>query len=123
MKTKRHCLTLDLKNDPDLIAEYKKHHEKIWPEVHISIKASGIEEMEIYLYGNRLFMIMETDENFSFERKLALDAKYPKVAEWETLMWNYQQQFPGSEPGEKWKIMERIFSLAEQPILQQMSGK
>jgi L-rhamnose mutarotase len=116
MTTKRHCLTLDLKNDLSLITEYKKHHEKIWPEVYTSIKASGIVEMEIYLYGNRLFMIMETEENFSFDRKSALDAEYPKVAEWEKLMWKYQQSLPGSKPGEKWKLMERIFSLAEQPI-------
>jgi L-rhamnose mutarotase len=116
MNTKRYCLTIDLKNDPDLIAEYKKHHEKIWPGVYESIKTSGIVEMEIYLYGNRLFMIMETDESFSFEAKAKLDNDNPKVAEWEKLMWKYQQPLPGSKPGEKWKLMERIFSLAEQPI-------
>jgi len=110
---KRYCMTLDLKDDPVLIAEYKKHHEKIWPEVYESIKASGIVEMEIYLYGNRLFMIMETDENFSFDNKAILDANNPKVEEWEALMWKYQQPVPGSKQGEKWKLMDRIFCLKE----------
>lgn len=111
MKNKRYCLTLDLKNDPALIAEYRKQHEKIWPEVYESIKASGIIEMEIYLLNNRLFMVMETEENFSFDKKAILDGKNPKVEEWEVLMWKYQQPIPGSYPGEKWKIMEKIFSL------------
>jgi L-rhamnose mutarotase len=114
MNTKRYCLTLDLKNDPELIVEYKKQHEKIWPEVYESIKTSGIVEMEIYLHGNRMFMIMETDESFSFEKKAKQDADNLKVAEWEVLMWKYQQPFLGSNPGEKWKMMERIFNLADQ---------
>jgi L-rhamnose mutarotase len=116
MNTKRYCLTLDLKNDPELIAEYKRHHEKIWPEVFESIKTAGIVEMEIYLYDNSLFMIMETVETFSFEKKAELDAENPKVAEWEEFMWKFQTPLPGSSPGEKWKLMERIFCLAEQPI-------
>jgi len=116
MNTKRYCLTLDLKNDPELIAEYKKHHEKIWPEVYESIKTSGIVDMEIYLHSNRMFMIMDTDESFSFEKKAELDAENPKVAEWEELMWKFQTPLPGSSPGEKWKTMDRIFCLAEQPI-------
>jgi L-rhamnose mutarotase len=111
MKNKRYCLTLDLRNDPELIDEYKKHHEKIWPEVYESIKASGIIEMEIYLYQNRLFMIIETDEEFSFEKKAKLDYDNPKVAEWEALMWKYQQPVPGSKQGEKWKLIDRIFCL------------
>jgi L-rhamnose mutarotase len=114
MNTKRYCLTLDLKNDPELIAEYKKQHEKIWPEIYQSIRASGITEMEIYLNGNRLFMIMEMIEGFSFEAKAKQDKDNPKVAEWEDLMWKYQQPVPGSKPGEKWKLMERIFSLKDQ---------
>jgi L-rhamnose mutarotase len=117
MKTKRYCLALDLKNDPESIAEYKKHHDKIWPEVYASIKSSGILDMEIYLYGNRLFMIIESDENFSFEKKVKMDAENPKVAGWEDLMWKYQQPLPNALPGEKWKLMEKIFSLAEQPNL------
>ncbi len=111
MNTKRYCLTLDLKNDPELIAEYKKHHEKIWPEVYAGIIASGIVEMEIYLYGNRLFMIMETDNDFSFDKKAELDVKNPIVARWEELMWKYQQPLSGLNSGEKWNLMEKIFRL------------
>ena len=66
---RRFCLTLDLKNDPALIAEYKRYHQKIWPEITQSIKDSGIEDMEIYLLGTRMFMIMEVNERFSFEAK------------------------------------------------------
>jgi L-rhamnose mutarotase len=111
MSTQRYCLALDLKNDPALIAEYEAHHQKVWPEIQKSIRDAGISSMEIYRYQNRLFMIMETDETFSFEKKAAADAKNEKVQEWETLMWNYQQALPGAKPGEKWKRMDRIFSL------------
>jgi len=110
----RHCLTLNLKNDPDLIDEYKVHHKKIWPAISKSIRESGIMEMEIYLLGNRLFMIMETKEGFTFERKAAKDAGNEKVKEWEELMWKYQEALPEAKPGEKWLLMEKIFSLSEQ---------
>jgi L-rhamnose mutarotase len=108
---RRYCLALDLKDDPKLIAEYKRHHEKIWPEIDKSIRDSGIENMEIYFLGNRLFMIMETSEEFSFDAKAAADRANPKVQEWEQLMWKYQQALPGAKPGEKWKLMEKIFEL------------
>jgi len=111
---KRNCLTLNLKNDPDLIDEYKTYHKKIWPAISKSIRESGIAEMEIYLLGNRLFMIMETEEGFSFERKAVMDAGNEKVNEWEELMWKYQEALPGAKPGEKWLKMEKIFSLSEQ---------
>jgi L-rhamnose mutarotase len=108
---KRYCLTVDLKNDEGLIREYEDWHRKVWPEILQSIKGSGIEEMEIYRQGNRLFMIMETADDFSFEKKSAMDAGNTKVQEWETLMWKYQQAIPGAKPGEKWVLMEKIFSL------------
>lgn len=108
---KRYCLALDLKNDAQLIAEYKRYHEMIWPEITVSIKNSGIERMEIYSTGNRLFMIMETADDFSFERKTKLDTDNPKVQEWECLMWKYQQTIPSANPGEKWVLMEKIFQL------------
>lgn len=108
---RRYCLTLDLKNDPGLIAEYRKYHEKIWPEITKSIKDSGIEDMEIYLLGTRMFMIMEVNEKFSFEAKTAADLGNPKVQEWERLMWKFQEALPQAKPGEKWLRMERIFKL------------
>ncbi|SRR5581483_2678514 len=108
---RRYCLTLDLKNDPKLIAEYKKYHEKIWPEINATIREAGIEQMEIYLLGTRMFMIMEVNESFSFENKEAADAANPKVREWEQLMWKFQQALPEAKPGEKWLLMDRIFKL------------
>ena len=109
--TRRLCLTLDLKDDPALIAEYKRSHEKIWPEITDSIKAAGIEDMEIYLLGTRMFRIMEVNEGFSFDVKARSDQQNPKVQEWEQLMWKYQQPLPGAKPGEKWLPMDRIFKL------------
>lgn len=108
---RRFCLTLDLKNDPKLIAEYKKYHEKIWPEITESIRESGIEDMEIYLLGTRMFMIMEVNDSFSFEKKAKADRANPKVQEWEALMWKFQQALPEAKPGEKWLRMERILKL------------
>lgn len=108
---RRYCLTLDLKDDPALIAEYRRYHQKVWPEILRSIKDSGIDDMEIYLLGTRLFMIMEVNHRFSFEAKAEADGKNPKVQEWESLMWRFQQALPGAKPGEKWLRMERIFKL------------
>jgi L-rhamnose mutarotase len=111
MMNRRFCFTLDLKNDPALIAEYRKHHEKIWPEITESIKNSGIVDMEIYLLDTRLFMIMEVNESFTFEKKTRADQRDPKMQEWEQLMWKFQQALPQAKRGEKWIRMERIFKL------------
>ena len=108
---KRYCLALDLKNDAELIKEYEAYHQEVWPEIQASIRDAGILDMEIYRIQNRLFMIMETKDDCSFEAKGQTDAGNPKVQEWEDLMWNYQQALPGAAPGEKWMIMERIFEL------------
>jgi L-rhamnose mutarotase len=109
--TRRYCLTLDLKDDPKLIAEYKRYHEKIWPEITKSIKDSAVLDLEIYLLGTRMFMIMEVDETFSFEKKAEADRTNPKVQEWENLMWKFQQALPKARSGEKWLLMEKIFKL------------
>ncbi|MBT8181255.1 MAG: L-rhamnose mutarotase [Eudoraea sp.] len=106
---KRHCLALDLKNDDGLIAKYEEYHTNVWPEVLDSLKNSGINHMEIYRVGNRLFMIIEVEDHFSFDRKAKLDADNEKVQEWEVLMWNYQQALPFAKPGEKWLPMNKIF--------------
>ena len=108
---RHYCLALDLKDDTILIAEYEKYHRNIWPEILVSIKDAGITHMEIYRTGNRLFMIMETNDNFSFEKKAKADAANEKVQEWEKLMWKYQQALPTAKPGEKWVLMEKIFEI------------
>ena len=79
---KRYCLALDLKDDPELIAEYEAYHKNVWPEIIESIKRSGIEVLDIYRTGNRMFMIIEANDDFSFERKAKMDADNPKVQEW-----------------------------------------
>jgi len=106
---KRYCLALDLKDDAKLIAEYEAYHQKVWPEVLKSIRDSGIEKMEIYRVTNRLFMIMEVSESFSFEEKTKADLSNTQVQAWEKLMWNYQQALPNAKPGEKWMVMDLIF--------------
>jgi len=111
---KRYCLTLDLKDDPKLIAEYEKYHEKIWPEITRSLREAGIEDLEIYRLGTRMFMIMEVNDTFSSEAKARADAANPKVRAWEELMWRFQQPLPQAKPGEKWLPMKKIFSLQAQ---------
>jgi len=108
---KKFCLALDLIDDSELITEYEKYHQNVWPEVKQSILNSGITSMEIYRIQNRLFMMVEADENFSFEAKNETDKNNSKVQEWEELMWKFQQQLPNSKPGEKWQLMDKIFSL------------
>jgi L-rhamnose mutarotase len=109
----RYCLALDLVDDPSLIAEYEQWHKdgNGWPEIKQSIKAACIGNMEIYRTGNRLFMIMETGDAFSFEHKARMDEADPKVREWEKLMWKFQQPLPWAKEGEKWVLMEKIFQL------------
>jgi L-rhamnose mutarotase len=108
---KKYVLALDLVDDVELIAEYDNYHKEIWPEIKKSILDSGITNMEIYRFGNRLCMLMETEDGFSFENKGKMDAGNAKVQEWENLMWKYQQAIPGAKAGEKWVIMDKIFQL------------
>ena len=108
---KQYVLTLDLKEDEKLIREYEDQHRNIWPEIRESIKGSGIEEMKIFRLGTRLCMLMTVNDRFSFEKKAEADLANPKVQQWEELMWTYQQRLPGSQPGEKWLLMDEIFSL------------
>ncbi|MBE8714271.1 L-rhamnose mutarotase [Sphingobacterium hungaricum] len=108
---KRYSLALDLVNDPVLIAKYEDYHQAIWPEIKQSILDAGVVNMEIYRFENRLFMIMEVNDEFSFEKKGQLDAENEKVQEWEQLMWKYQSAIPGAKEGEKWVIMDKIFQL------------
>jgi len=107
--TLRHLLMLDLKDDPALIAEYRRHHQEVWPEVLASLRASGIVDAEIYLRGTRMVMVLEVEPGFSFDDKARADAESSVVQRWETLMWKFQQALPGTPPGEKWQRMERIF--------------
>lgn len=108
---KKFALVLDLVDDPALIAEYEDYHRQVWPEILQSIRDSGILQMEIYRFANRLFMVIEAEDDFSFEQKAEMDSRNPKVQEWENLMWKYQQALPGSPPGAKWLPAKLVFRM------------
>lgn len=110
---RKFCLALDLIDDAALIEAYEYWHksENARPEIKQSILDSGITNMEIYRTGNRLFMIIETEDDFSFETKAAMDAANPKVQEWEQFVWQFQQPLPWAKEGEKWVLMDKIFTL------------
>ncbi len=107
----RYCFTLDLHNDPELIKGYEDWHQKVWPEIIESIRSSGIDDMQIFRVSDRLFMIMDVNDQFSFDAKAKSDLANEKVQEWEQLMWHYQRPLPFAKPGEKWVLMNEIFSL------------
>jgi L-rhamnose mutarotase len=113
--TIRYCRALDLIDDAEKIQTYIAHHERIWPEIAANIRASGIVDMQIWRLETRLFMIMEVSPDFSPERAAAIAAAEPKVAEWETLMWQFQTGTPWTPAGEKWLSMDKIFDLSSQP--------
>lgn len=108
---KKYCLALDLVEDQELMDEYVKYHSAVWPEIKASILDSGILAMEIYKVENRLFMIMETTDEFSFSNKAELDANNEFVQKWELLMWKFQKALPNSKSDEKWRLMDQIFDL------------
>lgn len=107
--TRRYALALDLADDPHLIAEYERHHARVWPAIEESLRAAGIERLEIYRTGNRLVMVMEVSASFSFDAKAGADAANPNVQAWERLMWTYQRALPWAKPGEKWVLMDRLY--------------
>jgi L-rhamnose mutarotase len=110
---KRYCKFIQLKNDPKLIDEYKKLHARDagWPEITEGMKQIGIIDMEIYIAGTNLFMIMDTKPDFDHEKAMAQLAKLPKQAEWETLVSKYQETNHAASAGEKWRILERVFKM------------
>ena len=112
---KRYCQTLNLKNSPKLIAEYRKVHsrEKAWPEIRAGIRSVGILEMEIYILGSRLFMIVETPLDFDWETAMDRLSHLPRQAEWEEYVSKFQECVPTSTSTEKWKLMDRMFYLYE----------
>jgi L-rhamnose mutarotase len=112
---KRYCQTLDLRDDPALIAEYIKRHSEAeaWPEIRAGIREVGILEMELYILGTRLFMIVETPSDFEWEPAMTKLASLPRQAEWEDYMAIFQVAKPGASSAEKWQLMDRFFHLYE----------
>jgi L-rhamnose mutarotase len=110
----RHCLALDLRDDPELIAQYEAHHRQVWPEVLTHLHTHGIRELEIFRLGTRLVMLMDTDDAvFDPERFAAAERQTPRLREWEQLMWRFQAPTPWTPQGSKWTPMTSIFCLSE----------
>lgn len=109
----KYCLLLDLVDDEESIRMYLTHHQTVWPGILSSILSSGIREMQIYRLQNRLVMLLDVDETFSFERKLQMDLDNPLVQHWEGLMAEFQRVIPGGAAGEKWRLAEPCFSLVD----------
>ena len=112
---KRYVQTMDLKDDPELIAEYKRRHsqEEAWPEIRAGIREVGILDMQIFILGTRLVMIVETPINFEWDQAMARLATLPRQQEWEDYMAIFQQCADGATSNEKWQMMERMFYLYE----------
>jgi L-rhamnose mutarotase len=112
---KRYCQTLSLKDNPELISEYRKRHSQgeVWPETLAAIREVGILEMEIYILGTRLFMIVETPLDFEWDTAMARMATLPRQEEWEAYMAIFQQADAGASSAEKWQLMDRMFYLYE----------
>lgn len=110
--TKRYCATLDLKDNPDLISQYRYYHSPAahWPEIAKGIKSVGILDMQIYLIGNRMFMIAETKPDFQWDAQMKILSTLEKQKDWETLMQKFQQALPGTKEL-KWELMEKVFDL------------
>ena len=114
MPNRQFCLTLDLRDDEDLIKEYERYHQPghTWPEVIDSIRSSGILDMQIYRAGTHLVMVMTVSDSFSFEKKAQTDSQNPRVVQWERLMTKFQLADADSSAGAKWKRMQNIFDLS-----------
>ena len=111
----RHCLLLDLKDDPSAIEEYEAKHRAIWPEVAQHLRRNGVLSMEIYRLGTRLCMVMETDDAvFDAARMAEAQSTNPRIAEWEALMWRFQAPTPWTPEGSKWVEGALIFELGDQ---------
>jgi len=110
----RHVFALDLRDDPAAIEAYRAHHQRVWPEVIVSLRRVGILDMDIYILGRRLVMVVDTDGRDVRRAFAAHVASGPRVAEWEAMMQALQQAPPGGRPGEWWAEMEPVFSLRAQ---------
>lgn len=113
MKSKRYCKTLSLKDDAQLIEDYKKVHAPgaAWPEITQGMKDVGIIDMEIYIQETRLFMIMDTVADFDHDKAMTELATKPRQSEWEAYVSRFQQSSAEATADEKWQLMERIYKM------------
>jgi len=106
---KRYCQTLELRDNPELIAKYVEAHAHVWPEIIEGQHEVGILEMQIYRKGNRLFMICDTVDDFDWDRDMKRLATLPRQAEWEAYVAQFQGCAANARSDEKWQLMEKIF--------------
>lgn len=111
IQMKRYCQTLEMYDDPQLIAQYIEAHQHVWDEIKQGIREVGILDMQIYVHGNHLFMIVETVDTFDWQRDMERLAQLPRQAEWEAYVSRFQKSLPGQASHEKWKLMDKIFQL------------
>ncbi|KPK85081.1 MAG: L-rhamnose mutarotase [Bacteroides sp. SM23_62_1] len=127
MKThyRRFCKTLTLKDDPELIKKYREVHSigKVWPDILQGMKEVGIIDMEIYIRGSRLFMIMDTVEDFDHEKAMGKLARKPRQAEWEVYVSRFQDTSPDATADAKWQLMERIFEMDQEKEYEAIKGQ
>ena len=122
-RVKRYVQTMELKDQPQLIESYQQHHsqQEAWPEILEGIRQVGILEMEIYILGNRLVMIVDTPEDFNWDEAMARLATLPRQQEWEELMAVFQQCRADASSNEKWQMMRRMFHLYDKPATKQLA--
>lgn len=108
---KRFCRTLDLKDDPQMIRQYIEAHRNVWPEIREGIREVGILDMQIYISGNHMFMIMDTTDDFDWEKDNERLDNLPRQKEWETFVGQFQVAEDNAESNKKWRLMDLIFKL------------
>jgi L-rhamnose mutarotase len=109
---KTYAQTINLKDEPEVIARYVAHHAAVWPEVEHGLRAIGVERMRIWLLGRRLFMLMETRDDFDADRDFArYMERDPRIREWQSLMESMQEPVPEAGPGEWWATMRPVYAL------------
>ncbi len=125
MRFKRYCKTLKLVDDPNLIDNYKNAHGigQIWPEIRQGMKEVGILDMEIYIHGNTLFMIMDTVADFDHEKAMKELSTKPRQSEWEAHMSQFQRTSASASADEKWQLMERMFELDQKMEYEPIDGQ
>jgi L-rhamnose mutarotase len=110
----RHVLAVDLKDEPGIVEAYKEHHRRVWPEVVRSLRRAGLADLQIYILGRRLIMLIDVNDGLDVRHAFATHvASHPRVAEWEALMKSMQQPPPGSAADEWWAVMQPVFHLHE----------
>ena len=120
-----YVLTLNLRDDPAVIETYRDYHRRVWPEVLESLRAAGVERMDIHQLGHRLVMLLQLNDGLDFHHVFARHtASSPRVAEWERLMKSLQEPAPDAPDGEWWAVMEHVFHLeAHEPAVAQAADR